>query len=68
MKHHHHDDGPELIDLMQELLDAHLDTIEMAADLPADADWASHADYLQRLRQAACGVLARRTWQSRHAA
>lgn len=43
--------------LSYELLDAHRDTIELAADLPGDP-WRAHVDYLRALRRAANELLA----------
>jgi hypothetical protein len=33
--------------LLDELVEAHLDTIEMALEFERDEDWASHVAYLQ---------------------
>jgi hypothetical protein len=46
-----------LIALGYELLDAHLDTIDLAAELPDDA-WRAHVDYLRALQRTGRGVLA----------
>jgi hypothetical protein len=43
-----------------ELLDAHRDTIELAADLP-DGVWRAHVDYLRALRRTGHELLAQ-TW------
>lgn len=51
-----------LITLGYELLDAHLDTIDLAAELPDDA-WRAHLDYLRALQRAGRGVLAH-TWSA----
>jgi hypothetical protein len=40
----------ELVALVEELAEAHLDTIEMALELDTD-EWASHVRYLQVLRR-----------------
>jgi hypothetical protein len=47
-----------LIALGDELLDAHLDTIGLAAELP-DVAWRAHVDYLRALQRAGRGLLAR---------
>jgi len=54
----------QLVVLVEELLEAHLDTIEMALELGPDPDWASHGDYLKRLQREARAVLARLPDQS----
>jgi hypothetical protein len=46
--------------LSYELLDAHRDTIELAADLP-DGAWRAHVDYLRALRRTGHELLAQ-TW------
>jgi hypothetical protein len=46
-----------VVALLQELLDAHLDTIEMIEDGRPDADWASHAQYLRDVRRQGYAVL-----------
>jgi hypothetical protein len=48
-----------LVVLVEELLDAQLDTIELALDLAPDPQWAGHRDYLKRLRREADALLAR---------
>ena len=45
--------------LIYELLDAHYDTAEMAAELPSDAVWEAHVDYLRALQREGRAVLAR---------
>ena len=40
-------DEPVLVELVEELLDAHLDTVEMAPEL--GHEWADHVRYLQAL-------------------
>lgn len=54
----------ELSTLVYELLDAHADTAELAADLPArEPRWAAHLDYLralQRVGRARLAQLSRR--------
>lgn len=54
-----------LITLGYELLDAHVDTIDLAAELPDDA-WRAHLDYLRALQRAGRGVLAH-TWSAEDA-
>jgi hypothetical protein len=46
-----------LIALGYELLDAHLDTIDLAAEMPEDA-WRAHLDYLRVLQRTGRGLLA----------
>ena len=46
-----------LIALGYELLDAHLDTIDLAGELPGDA-WRSHLDYLRALQRTGRALLA----------
>jgi hypothetical protein len=46
-----------LVALSYELLDAHRDTIELAADLP-DGVWRAHVDYLRALRRTGHQLLA----------
>ena len=48
-----------LLELVQELVDTQLDTLEMALELEPDEEWASHCEYLRRLVREANGVLAR---------
>ena len=45
--------------LLYELLDAHLDTIEMAAVPVAHESWAAHLDYLRDLQRIGRETLAR---------
>jgi anti-sigma factor RsiW len=44
--------------LVYELLDAHADAAELAADLSADPEWAAHLDYLRALQRAGREALA----------
>jgi hypothetical protein len=44
--------------LVYELLDAHADTAELAADLGWDLRWAEHVDYLRALQRAGRAALA----------
>ncbi len=45
--------------LLYELLDAHLDTIELADPLAAHESWAAHLDYLRDLQRVGREMLAR---------
>lgn|GEM_PF-3087088 len=45
--------------LLYELLDAHLDTIGLAAALEQDQRWAAHLDYLRGLQRVGRETLAR---------
>lgn len=55
--------GPTLAlaELVYELLDAHVDTIELTAGLELDHEWLSHLDYLRALQRAGRRVLAETT-------
>jgi hypothetical protein len=46
-----------LIELVEELVDAHLDTIEMALELKVEG-WGSHVEYLQALRRHANSLVS----------
>jgi hypothetical protein len=50
--------SPEMVELVEELTEAHFDTIEMLAELPSNPDLASHIAYLQSLQRHARGMLA----------
>jgi hypothetical protein len=47
--------------LVYELLDAHADTAELAADLGPDPRWTAHLDYLRALQRAGREALAQMT-------
>ena len=47
-----------LAELTQELLDAHCDTVCLAADLRAAPDWISHVEYLKDLQRVGQRTLA----------
>jgi hypothetical protein len=47
-----------LVALVEELVDASLDTIELALDSPAESEWPPHVEYLKALQRQANGVLA----------
>jgi hypothetical protein len=47
-----------LTTLVYELLDAHDDTVRLAADLAEDPAWAAHADYLRGLQRVGRKALA----------
>jgi hypothetical protein len=49
------------VELVDELIQSHLDTIEMALGDPSDRDWLSHVAYLQDLVRYATSALA---WSS----
>jgi hypothetical protein len=49
----------KLAALVYELLDAHSDTAELAADLSDELRWAAHLDYLRALQRTARESLAR---------
>ena len=44
--------------LVYELLDAHADTAELAAELGAEPEWAAHLDYLRALQRTGRETLA----------
>jgi hypothetical protein len=45
-------------ELVYELLDAHADTADLAADLGPDPRWTAHLDYLRALQRAGREALA----------
>jgi hypothetical protein len=45
--------------LLQELLDAHVDTVELALGFADDLAWNMHLEYLRALQRQSQGVLAR---------
>ena len=47
-----------LVSLIYELLDAHVDTAYLAAELPDDPCWAAHLDYLRALQRTAREMVA----------
>jgi hypothetical protein len=47
-----------LTTLVYELLDAHDDTLRLAADLLGDSQWAAHAEYLRGLQRVGREALA----------
>jgi len=49
-----------LTSLIYELLDANEDTVRLAGDLPLDAAWLAHLDYLRAVHRIAHAVLAQR--------
>jgi hypothetical protein len=53
-----HAASERLVELTQELLDAHCDTVCLADDLPSVPRWAAHVDYLKDLQRIAQRVLA----------
>ena len=48
-----------VLELIYELLDAHADTSDLAAELSYDADWAAHLEYLRALQRTGREILAR---------
>jgi hypothetical protein len=52
-------DGSELAELVYELLDAHVDTIVLADEVPASTVWAAHLDYIRDLQRVGRERLAR---------
>jgi len=52
-------------DLVYELLDAHWDTAELAAELAEDPSWQAHLEYLRALQRNGREVLARLLIQPR---
>jgi len=53
------DPAIELRQLLSELIDAHLDTVELAARFATDAAWSAHIAYIQDLQRLAQEMLAR---------
>ena len=49
--------------LVYELLDAHADTADLAADLGPDPRWTAHLDYLRALQRAGREALAQMSSQ-----
>jgi uncharacterized protein YciI len=49
---------PELIALTDELLEAHLDTLELAQELESRPDWEAHLEYLRGLQRRGRELLA----------
>jgi hypothetical protein len=49
----------ELPSLIQELLDAHADTVELATERTSTLVWEAHLDYLRALQRRAKEMLAR---------
>jgi hypothetical protein len=45
------EDVNSLAELVYELLDAHVDTIVLADELPEGRDWAAHLDYIRDLQR-----------------
>ena len=45
--------------LVYELLDAHADTVALAAELACDPRWGAHLDYLRALQRTGRAALAR---------
>ena len=52
----HSTDSTELVALVEELVEAHLDTIEIGSGV--DRDWGDHVDYLQALVRESHSMLA----------
>lgn len=48
-----------MIDLVDELLEAHLDTVELALEPRSDFEWSSHVEYLRALHRCGQELLAR---------
>jgi hypothetical protein len=53
-----HASSEHLIALIYELLDAHDDTLRIAAGAPLDLDWEAHLDYLRDLQRIGRELLA----------
>jgi hypothetical protein len=50
--------APDVGALVYELLDAHADTADLAADLPWDPRWTAHLEYLRALQRTGREALA----------
>jgi hypothetical protein len=55
----------DLAELVYELLDAHDDTAQLAAELADDARWRAHLAYLRDLQRVGRAMLARATARER---
>jgi hypothetical protein len=53
------DPAIELRQLLSELIDAHLDTVELATRVATDAAWSAHIAYIRDLQRLAQETLAR---------
>ena len=51
-------DPPSLVIMIEELLEAHVDTIELALELPPELGWDRHIEYLQALQREMSALLA----------
>jgi len=49
----------DIVGLVYELLDAHVDTLQLAGDSAHGHDWAAHLDYLRDLQRVGREALAR---------
>lgn len=52
-------DESNLAELVYELLDAHVDTIALADEVPSTTAWAAHLDYIRDLQRVGRERLAR---------
>ncbi len=52
-------DRSDLAELVYELLDAHVDTIALAEEVPDGVAWAAHLDYIRDLQRVGRERLAR---------
>lgn len=52
---------PDLIPVLEELIESHLDTIELVMGGSESDDWTQHLGYLRRLLQVANGTMAAAT-------
>jgi hypothetical protein len=48
-----------IVELVYELLDAHADTSDLAAELSYNANWGAHLEYLRALQRTGREILAR---------
>jgi hypothetical protein len=53
-----HQKTKDIVLLVYELLDAHVDTIKLAGEPAATEDWAAHLDYLRDLQRVGREALA----------
>jgi hypothetical protein len=53
-----HAASDRLVELTQELLDAHCDTVCLANELPSVPGWSAHLEYLKDLQRVAKRTLA----------
>ena len=48
-----------VVELLEELLEANMDTVDLVGDAGTDVAWRSHVEYLRALHRHGAAVLAR---------